>query len=225
MRAVVFCGPSLSHADARRVLDAEYLPPVGKGDLDRLLADERPPDLIGIVDGRFFQSLSVSPKEILRVLDAGIAVYGSSSMGALRAVECAPYGMVGIGAVFECFRSGEIDQDDEVAITYSTDTLASLSEPLVNMRFALAAAVRAGAADAALAERFLRVAKEIYFPQRSTAAVINALRKEVATADLEALAAYLRTSAPDAKREDALALLRRMGADRAAARARAGARG
>ena len=81
MRAVVFCGPSLSHADAAQVLDVEYLPPVGKGDLDQLLAQERPPDLIGIVDGRFFQSLAISPKEILRAIDAGVTVYGSSSMG------------------------------------------------------------------------------------------------------------------------------------------------
>jgi TfuA protein len=218
MRAVVFCGPSLSHADAARVLDAEYLPPVGKGDLDRLLAEPRRPDLIGIVDGRFFQSLSISPKEILRALDAGVAVYGSSSMGALRGAECAPYGMIGIGAIFEAFRSGETDEDDEVAIIYSTETLEPLSEPLINMRFAVVAAVRAGAATPELGQRFLRVAKEIYFPQRSVTAVVSALRQDVPTAEVDALAAYLRTSAPDTKRADALLLLERMGADMVAGR-------
>ncbi|TDE32731.1 TfuA-like protein [Actinomadura sp. 6K520] len=224
MRAAVFCGTSLSHADAARVLDAEYLPPVGKGDVDRLLARPGRPEMIGIVDGRFFQSLSISPKEILRALDAGVAVYGSSSMGALRGVECAPYGMVGIGAIFDAFRSGETDEDDEVAITYSTETLEPLSEPLINLRFAIAAAVRAGSATPELGERFLRVAKEMYFPRRSAAAVLNVLRRDVPATEVDALAAYLRTSAPDTKRADALLLLERMGRDLAAGQPPAGVR-
>jgi hypothetical protein len=224
MRAAVFCGTSLSHAAAARVLDAEYLPPVGKGDVDRLLARPRPPEMIGIVDGRFFQSLSISPKEILRALDAGVAVYGSSSMGALRGVECAPYGMVGIGAIFEAFRSGETDEDDEVAITYSTETLEPLSEPLINLRFAIAAAVRAGATTPELGERFLRVAKEMYFPRRSAAAVLHALRRDVPATELDALAAYLRTSALGVRRADALLLLERMGRDLAAGQPPAGVR-
>jgi TfuA protein len=37
-----------------------------------------------ILDGEFAQNLSVSPKEILRLLDAGKEVVGAASMGALR---------------------------------------------------------------------------------------------------------------------------------------------
>ncbi|OXM55624.1 TfuA-like protein [Amycolatopsis alba] len=217
MRPVVFRGPSITTEAAAEILDAEYLPPVGKGDIDRLLDRPEPPTVIGIVDGRFLHSLSISPKEILRAMDADVVVYGSSSMGALRGAECAPHGMIGIGRIFEEYFSGRTDEDDEVAITYSEDTLKPLSEPLANMRFAVAAALRAGAVSAGLADRFLKAAKEIYFPERSVNATLHALRGTVPQAELDELAAFLRNEAPDTKRDDAVALLRRIRADLEAA--------
>ncbi|MFE3170624.1 TfuA-like protein [Amycolatopsis sp. NPDC059090] len=219
MTAVVFCGPSIAHTAASKVLEAEYLPPVGKGDIDRLLDRPQRPTMIGIVDGRFLHSLSISPKEILRAMDADIAVYGSSSMGALRGAECAPYGMIGVGKIFEEFVSGRTDEDDEVAITYSEDTLRPLSEPLVNLRFAIAEASRSGVVSAELADRFLQTGKKIYFPERSVAAVLYALRDEVPRSELDVLAEFLRDKAPDTKREDAVALLERMRDDLTVARA------
>ncbi len=36
----------------------------------------------------------------------GVKVYGSSSMGALRASELDEFGMVGVGRIYECYRSG-----------------------------------------------------------------------------------------------------------------------
>jgi TfuA protein len=70
MRAAVF----IDRTTAAAALTAEFLPPVERGDIDRLLDRERPPEVIGIVDGKFLQALSVSPKEVL------------------RAVECEPWG-------------------------------------------------------------------------------------------------------------------------------------
>jgi TfuA protein len=209
--AVVFCGPSINHADAKAVFaDAEFLPPVGKGDIDKLLERPVPPAAIGVVDGRFLHTLSISPKEILRAIDADVTVYGSSSMGALRAAECVLHGMIGVGKIFEEYHSGRTDQDDEVAITFSEDDLRPLSEPLINTRFAIAAAVRAEVVSAELADRFLRVDKEIYFPERSVAAVLHRLREDVPAQQLEPLAQFLREQAPDTKREDAIELLTRM---------------
>ncbi|MEV6947708.1 TfuA-like protein [Streptomyces sp. NPDC051172] len=134
MDPVVFLGPSLDRATAVRTLDAEYLPPVARGDIDALLARPQPPCLIGIVDGRFLGSLAVSPKEVLRAVDAGIAVYGSSSMGALRAAECGPFGVTGIGRIHDAYACGAVDADDEVALVYDPDTLHATSEPLINLR-------------------------------------------------------------------------------------------
>src|SRR5688572_16513266 len=95
-RAAVFVGPSLDRETAARELDAEFLPPVKRGDIRSLLLRNERPEAIGIVDGKFLQSLSISPKEILEAIDEGLRVFGSSSMGALRAAECNTYGMIGI---------------------------------------------------------------------------------------------------------------------------------
>jgi hypothetical protein len=210
MSAVVFLGPSLDVASAADRLDARFLPPVTRGDLDHAVTEDPHVTAVGIVDGAFFQKLSISPKEILRVLDRGVTVFGSSSMGALRAVECAPYGMVGVGKIFEEYRSGRIDADDEVAIVYDVEHNAALSEPLINMRFAVAAAVDAGVVTRAVADRFLTIAKRLYFPERTMKRVLLLLGREVGGPAIAGLCAFLDGRAPDTKRDDALALLDRM---------------
>ena len=65
-------------------LAALYLPPVKRSSLKPFL--DNPPSAIGIIDGEFYQSLALSTQEILPFLDRGVPVFGSSSMGALRAV-------------------------------------------------------------------------------------------------------------------------------------------
>src|SRR5262245_35548505 len=94
---VVFLGPSMPLADARRILDADYRPPVRRGDLEALPGGT----LVGIVDGVFDQSLAVSPREIRDALERGVRILGSSSMGAMRAVELGAFGMIGVGRVFK----------------------------------------------------------------------------------------------------------------------------
>ncbi len=117
MTAMVFLGPSLDIETARGELDAIYLPPV-VGDVYR--AATRQPDAIGIIDGRFQDVPAVWHKEILWALNQGIPVYGSSSMGALRAAELDSFGMVGIGAIYRAYRDGVLEDDDEVAVAHRT---------------------------------------------------------------------------------------------------------
>ncbi|MFH8983974.1 TfuA-like protein [Streptomyces varsoviensis] len=217
MDPVVFLGPSLDRAVAARTLDAEFLPPIVRGDIDALLARPHPPCVIGIVDGRFLDSLAVSPKEVLRAVDAGIPVYGSSSMGALRAAECAPFGVTGVGRIYDAYASGAVDADDEVAIVYDPDTLCATSEPLINLRFAIEDGVAEGEFGAAVGERFLAVAKSLHFPDRTVANVLRGLAAEglaaetgtvaETAAERDRIAAYFADRAPDTKAEDALALL------------------
>lgn len=207
-RVVVFVGPSLDLATARGVLDADYRPPVARGDVAALLAEARPPAVIGIVDGRFMHTFAVSPKEILAALDRGVAVYGASSMGALRAVELGPYGMVGVGRIWAAYAGGETDADDEVALVYDEQTGDALSEPLITMRYAVAAAVADGAASPALADLFVATARGLWYPHRTTRAVLDAIGARWDPVELAALEEHLRTRAPDVKRDDALAMLR-----------------
>ena len=53
--------------------------------------------VIGLVDGVFEDRPTVWHKEILWALDRGVRVLGAASLGALRAAECAPFGMEGVG--------------------------------------------------------------------------------------------------------------------------------
>jgi hypothetical protein len=193
---VVFLGPSLTRQDAERVLDADYLPPICRGDLDRLPEHVR---FVGIVDGEFYQSLSVSPKEVLKILRRGVTVFGASSMGALRAAETWKLGTIGVGQVFTMFRDGILDADDEVALIYEPVTYRKLSEPLVNLRSALDMAAAAGAIDETEKYDLLLKMKSLYFPERSHHA-------------LQAMSPRLRNyfrsvPLPDVKRDDALQLL------------------
>lgn len=205
--SVVFLGPSLDRSDASGILDAVYLPPVTRGDIDRVLSNGIP-DAIGIVDGQFFQSFSVSPKEVLRALDAGCRVFGAASMGALRAVELAPFGMVGVGDIFGLYANGVIDADDEVAMVYDSETLRPLSVPLVNMRIALGHAVEHGVVPADYADRFLASARRLYYPERTYQRVFHAL--DDCGHDNDKFADHLAREASDAKRNDAISMLRAM---------------
>jgi hypothetical protein len=194
-KTAVFLGPSLDIAVAHSILDALFLPPIKRGDLQQL-----PEGIcnIGIIDGEFFQSLAVSPKEILPILDRGGKVFGSSSMGALRAAETEPYGMIGIGKVFERYHDGSIDADDEVALTYDPVSYRPLSEALVNIRFALEAAVLEHVISQPVAMQVIREMQEVYFPFRSYAMVCEICPQ---------LKQFLSDRRPNQKRDDAILLL------------------
>lgn len=192
----VYLGPTLPRNVAESILDAIYLPPIRRGDLARLPENIR---RIAIVDGEFYQSLAISTKEILPLLDRGIMVYGSSSMGALRAAETHKFGMVGVGEIFTMYRDGILDGDDEVAITYDPHTYRSLSDALVNLRRALDLAVSADVIDEPERDSLVAQLKMTYFPHRSYRQLEALCPK---------LRAFLRSGRlPDLKRDDALLLL------------------
>ena len=96
-KPIIFLGPSLPVADARAVLDADYRPPVQRGDV--LTAAEARPPLIGVIDGVFLATLPPSPMEVLRALRTGVPILGAASLGALRAVELELFGMIGVGRI------------------------------------------------------------------------------------------------------------------------------
>lgn len=214
-RVTVFLGPSLPVEQAREKLpDAEFLPPVERGDIDTLMARVNPPTHIGIVDGKFLQSFSISPKEVLKAMDRGVVMYGSSSMGALRAAELDVFGMNGVGTVYGMYASGEIEDDDEVAITFDSESLRAICEPMVNIRVATAEAVHREIIESEHAELFLATAKALYFPQRTSSAALYELKGKMPEDRRTALASFLRSpEAPDAKGMDAALLLDAMRRD------------
>ncbi|MBI4612746.1 MAG: TfuA-related McrA-glycine thioamidation protein [Planctomycetes bacterium] len=204
-RPVIFLGPSLPLAEARAILDADYRPPVKRGDLLEA-ARERPP-LIGVIDGVFLHTLTPSPHEVLRVLREGIPILGASSLGALRAVELAPFGMVGVGRIYRMFLRRDLVADDEVALVFSGEDLRPLSEAMVNIRFALSEARRAGVIDAQERRELVRIGKALYFPDRTWGRILREARDSLPAATLERLAAFVKGGDFDLKARDARLLL------------------
>jgi TfuA protein len=206
-KPVIYLGPSLPLGIAQEVLDADYRPPIKRGDIEELLLSHSP-SIIGIIDGLFFQSFSVSTKEILLALRKGITVLGASSMGALRAVELHPYGMKGIGHVFRMYKSGRIDADDEVGLVHDEDG-HPLSEPLVDIRFALQKAVEDRIISYQEKGYLVSTAKGLYFPERTYKRLffIAQQEKKIPEEKLAQLQAYLQNKPQSVKRDDALLLL------------------
>lgn len=204
----VFTGPTLSPDDGRAILDAVYLPPVSQGDVYSLCRET--PWGIGIIDGYFERIPAVWHKEILWAMDHGIHVFGAASLGALRAAELAAFGMEGIGAVFEAFRSGVLEDDDEVVVLHGPAETGyqAVSEALVNIRATLAAAETAGIITPATREGFIRLAKQCHYADRNYPLLLQqAAAQGLATAELDALETWLPENSVNQKRLDALALL------------------
>lgn len=204
-RPVVFLGPSLPVADARAVLDADYRPPVQRGDV-LTAAEERPP-LIGVIDGVFLATLPPSPMEVLRALETGVPILGAASLGALRAVELERFGMIGVGRIFQMYRRRQLTADDEVALIFSPLDYTPHSEPLVNMRFALNAATRAGVIDGRQRRQLLRLARAPYFPERSWPRLWRDAAALFPPGVLEPVQRFVTAGDFNLKRADALRLL------------------
>ncbi len=201
-KVVVFLGPSMKVEEARAIYpDAEYRPPIRRGDLE-VLEDGT---IVGMIDGVFDQDLSISPREIRNALARGMSILGSSSMGALRAAEVR--GVVGVGKVFEMYRDGRIDRDDEVALLFDPDSHRPITEPLVNIRYATEGLARAGTIDQGIAQRILDAALALHYRDRSYPAILRQAGLGERS-DTPRLIELLRSL--DLKRQDAHLLLERM---------------
>lgn len=219
-RFVVFSGPTLSADEGRRevpeLADALWRPPVAQGDL--YLAARTHPWGIGIIDGYFDRLAAVWHKEILWALDQGVHVFGAASLGALRAVECAPFGMVGVGEIYASFASGELTDDDEVTVFHgpASTGYATGSEAMVNLRATFSAAAAAGVIAESTRGALVAIAKALLYPERGIPLVLEQARRAgLSATELDALAAWLPTGRVDRKRLDALAMLRQMATHRA----------
>ena len=162
----VFLGPSLSIEKARKIINAEFLPPAKKGDFIKLsLISEK--KIIILIDGVFLQDYPPTPIEVFQVVNKNnFQVYGASSLGALRAVELEKFGMKGYGQVFELFKKNIINSDDEVAVTFD-NSYNLLSEAMIDIRYNLFLAFKKGIIDKETKQLITRTAKKIYFPFRS----------------------------------------------------------
>src|SRR5271157_280275 len=207
---IVYLGPSLPAEKAKSILEADYRPPIRRGDLKKAVKDGA--RIIGIIDGTFYSRSPVAHKEILAVLKKGITVVGGSSMGALRASELDVFGMIGVGRIYECYRSGRIVADDEVAVTYNPVTGVQMSEPLVNVRYQLKAAEGDGIINKDERAAVLSMIADIYYPERVYPRITKlAAEKHILSPEkAESLLKYVEEKPLNLKAEGALATLKKI---------------
>ncbi|MEW6498386.1 MAG: TfuA-like protein [Cyanobacteriota bacterium] len=201
----------MTKQEAEAELDAVYLPPVSQGDVYR--AAMKRPRAIGIIDGYFNQVPAVWHKEILWAIAQGIPVFGSASMGALRAAELAPFGMQGVGKIFEAYRDGILEDDDEVALAHAPADFGyrPLSEAMINIRTTLAAAEIANVISSTTKVSLGQTAKSLFYPDRNYARILQlASDQGLPNFELQAFQAWLPEGQINQKREDALAMLQTM---------------
>lgn len=206
-RVVIFTGNSISHEDARKILRANYQPPVCRFQLEKFV--QKGYKVIGIIDGIFFDRAAVGHREILSALDAGVKVVGGASMGALRASELDVHGMIGIGKVYEWYRDGVIESDDEVAVSTNPDTFEPISVPLVNIRETLKDAFASGLLSEEEYDGLLELSINTYYPDRSYLGLVKEGAKKglIPEEKKKSILDFFTGNEVDVKREDAILVL------------------
>lgn len=162
---ILFAGPSLAGLSLD-LGDIELRPPAAHGDLARGVLQGA--TAIGLVDGYFDAVASVWHKEILFALSRGVHVCGAASMGALRAAECAAFGMLPIGAIASSYLDGSRDDDADVGLTHAPAELGylPLTEPMVDVEATLAHLDSLGLLQAGERTSLLAAARRLHFSER-----------------------------------------------------------
>lgn len=210
MKTCVFIGPSAGSTELRQGIDRFC--PASQGSV--FLAVESGYRRIGLVDGYFGNVPSVWHKEILFALAHGVEVYGSASMGALRAAELSGYGMIGAGRIYRCYRRGLISDDDEVCVIHAVKEMRflPLSISMVAIRHTLRRLRRKGVISTCEELRISDEMKSLHFPLR-TRTTLLASATEICGADREeTLAIAFDRFHTDLKNEDFGEMLRQMDA-------------
>ncbi len=164
MKTVIFVGPTLPAEEIKELLpEATVFGPATQGDVD--FAATLGFQVIGLIDGVHTQKLPVWHKEILHVLANGSRLIGAGSMGALRAVECEPWGSEPLGEVARWFQEGMIEADDEVCVSHlgKAQGYRQMSLPLVNVR----ATLKAAQVETQRAQEIIAAAQEIFYADRT----------------------------------------------------------
>ena len=206
-KPVIFIGPTLSIDKAKEILDADYRPPAKKGDLLKLIPTAV--KFVGLIDGYFLQDYPPTPIEVYNLLrKKDVLVFGSSSLGALRAVELKRFGMMGIGNIFKLFLKGIIDSDDEVAVTF-TGYREYQSDALIDIRYNLFLAQKKQIIDKNTKRNILRIAKKTYFPYRTYDDILEKSKKvfSLQKKQIEDFGEYISKHKVSLKEKDAIRLL------------------
>lgn len=210
-KPIVYLGPTLRREEAVKILDADYRDPAKKGDFLMLSQDSDEKKYVGFIDGVFLHDYPPPPIEVYHLATRkNIELIGASSLGALRAVELEKFGMKGIGKIFQLFKNGVINADDEVAVTFVRGSNILQSEAMIDIRFNLFLAYKKGIITNETKKGFAKIAKSIYFPFRNYEDLINLTQQKYPSIhhELENFRSYILKNRDSLKARDAVKLLK-----------------
>jgi hypothetical protein len=170
--------------------------------------------VIGIVDGEFLQNHAVSPSEIIDALRCGLRVYGSSSMGALRAVELDKYGMIGYGRIYETIKKEPYFKDDHLGQIFFEGESMDVSPSMMDVKMAILDLVDAGSLTPRHGKWFIDSYEELHFSERNFSMLKSKMsgppsRPKIRADVIDKIVAKISRT----KKSDALGLLSKIKAD------------
>ena len=197
---IVFVSPSFDSATVRKfAAGVDVRRPIRTGELATIEAGR----LVAIIDGANGEH-AVTTSEIRAAIGRGVRVVGSAGIGAARAAELRQ--MMGVGETYEMYLRGELAGDDEVIVLLD-DAGRHLTEPLANVRFAVARLTRSGTLSPKNGEAIVKAATALHFRDRTYA---NIVRKAglASKEDSETLVRALKTI--DLRRDDSITMLEQL---------------
>ena len=206
MKVKVYTGMTLEKREVLEIIPGAFV--VGPVQRDDVLYDiDSRVNVVVIIDGKFQQSLAVSPGEIMDALRCGLKVYGSSSMGALRASELYPYGMVGCGEIFELIRDTPYFRDDFLGQSFHEDGTKNISVPYINFHFALKKLVQSAQISQEDGEFLDNSYRNLHFTERDLINLKLLIKRDHSRCETLCSIAEMAMRTFNQKRDDAINLL------------------
>jgi YcaO-like protein with predicted kinase domain len=210
-QAIVFVGASLTAADKRALEsgDLVFTAPAEQGDAFMAILEGF--RTILLLDGYFFQRYALTTFELMVALLENVNVFGASSLGALRGLELANYGMRAQGYVYRFLRRHRIAPYHVVAQTYDEHD-QPLTEPLIAIHRFLELAEADNIIGASERVACYAVAEGLHYTQLTYREIFAAWKSagslpDAASARLMAFHIEQGSAAFNVKRQDALALI------------------
>lgn len=125
---IYFVGPSLYGAMPEPLKNELWEGPARQGDVLRLYLYHLPKTIV-LIDGYLRRDFPTWVKELCYIMVDGCRFVGASSIGAIRAAELWRYGAIGIGEIFESYKSGKTEDEAWVLLEFHPKTFQPLSEP------------------------------------------------------------------------------------------------
>ncbi|WP_162197947.1 TfuA-like protein [Pseudoalteromonas rubra] len=167
-------------------------------------------EVIIMIDGYFEHTPAVWHKEVLYALERGVTVFGASSMGALRACELAAFGMIGVGAIYQQYATGVLEDDDEVAVSHldASSGYQCVSDAMVSIRYGIDLAIDAQVLEAQFGKQLIARCKSQYYPLRNWESVFaDAIELGLENEQLYAFKDFIHNNDTDLKAIDAREVL------------------